>query len=64
MALQIGQFLLDVTPGTDCAFDQEVVSMAPPVTPGGAMQVHQLGKLSDRLVATPDLDHLLRATQP
>ena len=64
VALEVGGFLLEVQPGTNCTFDQEVVAMRPPTAPGGNMDLHQLGKLQGRLVATPNLDQLLAAAPP
>ncbi|KAL1515623.1 hypothetical protein AB1Y20_002242 [Prymnesium parvum] len=62
LSLQIGQFLLDVEPGTACSFEQTVVAMGMPNAAGAEMAIHQLGRLEGRMVATPNLDHLLDAT--
>lgn len=38
---------------------QEIVAMNMPGAPGGDVDMYRLGKLHERLVVTPDLDHLL-----
>ena len=58
VALQIGDLLLDVQPGTVCSFDQEIVSIGMPSTPGGPVDLHRLGKMHERLIITPSLDSL------
>ena len=54
---------LDVEPGTVCSFDQEVVSMSVPSTPGAPVDLHRLGKMHERLVVTPNLDKLLQSRE-
>ena len=51
---------LDVQPGTVCSCDQEVVAMSVPGAPGAPIDLHRLGKMRERLVVTPNLDHLLQ----
>ena len=59
VALQIGEHKLDVQPGTVNSCEQEIVSMSMPETPGGPVDLHRLGKMHERLVVTPNVDHLL-----
>ena len=60
VALQIGEHSLDVQPGTVGSCDQEVVTMSVPSKPGDPVDLHRLGKMHERLVVTPNLDHLLQ----
>ena len=62
VSLHIGDFKLDVQPGTTCSIEQEVVAMAMPPAPGEKIDLHRLGKLQERVVVTPDLDDLLSGT--
>lgn len=62
VTLRIGDHLLDVTSGTACSIDQEVVAMSIPQQVGQDVHLHRLGKLHERLIITPDLDHLLSST--
>ena len=67
--LQVGGYWLDVRRGADTSFDQELVAVeeaaAEVATSHGAVdapvQLHRVGKLAQRLVLAPDLDHLLDA---
>ena len=38
----------------------KVVAVSKPKTEGETVDVHRLGKLHDRLLVTPNLDHLLQ----
>lgn len=58
--LRMGDHVLDIHPGTQCSFEQEIVAMHMPSSPGAPTPMYRLGKMSDRLVCTPDLDRLLR----
>ena len=57
--LRIGPLSLDVQPGTICSTDQEIVSMGMPTAEGGPVELHRLGKMRERMVVAPNLDHLL-----
>ena len=57
--LRIGALSLDVQPGTICSTDQEIVTMAAPSEAGGDVELHRLGKMPERMVVAPNLDHLL-----
>ena len=59
----IGEHALEVQPGTVCSCDQEVVAMGMASSPGGAVDLHQLGKMGERLVVTPNVDHLLQGRE-
>ena len=64
VSLRIGERLLEVQPGTACSIEQEIVAMRMPTAPGAHVDLYRLGKLRERLIATPDLDHLLADTRP
>lgn len=58
--LSIGGMLLDVHPGAETSFDQEIVALdETQATTGGTAPLCRLGKLDQRLVVTPNLDDLL-----
>ena len=58
--LSIGGMLLDVHPGADTTFDQEIVALdETQAAAGGTAPLCRLGKLEQRLVVTPNLDDLL-----
>lgn len=58
--LSIGGMLLDVHPGADTTFDQEIVALdETQAALGGTAPLCRLGKLAQRLVVTPNLDDLL-----
>lgn len=59
VALKIGERILDVQPGTACCVDQEIVALVTPATPRGSVELHRLGKMNERMVVTPDVNHLL-----
>ena len=63
VALVIGEHELDVQPGTVCSCEQEVVAVGMPQIPGGPVDLHRLGKMKERLVVTPNVDHLLRSRE-
>ena len=60
MQLVMGGHVFDVQRGTMTSFDQEVVSMRMPAKPGEPCEMHRLGKMQERMVCTPDLEHLLK----
>ena len=64
VALQIGEHQLDVTPGTVCSCDQEIVAMGTTSAPGAPVDIHRLGKMHERLVVTPNVDNLLCSGRP
>ena len=56
--LRMGDFFLEVQPGTSCSSEQELVALGS-AAPGERVDLHRLGKLHDRMIVTPDVEHLL-----
>lgn len=52
--LKLGDVLLDAVPGAKCKFYQEVAAVDV-----GRKECHVLGSVQQRVVLTPDIDHLL-----
>ena len=63
VTLSVGGMMLDVTPGTTCSIEQEIVVMGIPERPGEHVDLHQIGKLHERMVVTPDLEHFWQPNQ-
>ena len=55
--LRVGEYLFHVEPGTACSFEQELIAMGPPAE---HVELLRLGELSQRVIVTPDVEHLLK----
>ena len=59
LRLVLGENTLDVAMGTPCGFLQELVTVHPDHTPP---EMTVIGRLSHRLICTPDLEAMLAAS--
>ncbi|XP_039254815.1 DNA-directed RNA polymerase III subunit RPC4-like [Styela clava] len=63
--LLLGNIILDLTKGTHSSFQEELVSVRLPPEGQDSAQGHMtvLGNISNKIICTPDMEHLIRQTQ-